>query len=121
MKKEMTCIICPRGCRLIADTPDGEAVEITVSGNGCRRGEEYAKSEIKNPVRTLTTTVKIKSKESFVLPVRTDKPIKKDEIFDAMKKVAEIEVSAPIKIGDVIIRNFMDNGVNLVSAKTVER
>lgn len=121
MKKEMTCIICPRGCRLTADFSDGETGEITVSGNGCRRGEEYAKSEIKNPVRTLTTTVKIKSKESFVLPVRTDKPIKKDEIFEAMKKIAETEVSAPIRIGDIIIPDFMEEGVNLISAKTVER
>ncbi|MGM9645749.1 MAG: DUF1667 domain-containing protein [Eubacteriales bacterium] len=118
MKKEMTCIICPRGCLLTADF-SGE--EITVVGNGCRRGEEYAKSELTNPVRTLTTTVKIKSKESTVLPVRTDKPIKKDEIFAAMKKIADIEVSAPIKIGDIIVPDFMDEGVNLISAKTVER
>lgn len=118
MKKEMTCIICPRGCHLTADY---EGKEIAVVGNGCRRGEEYAKSELTNPVRTLTTTVKIKSKEITVLPVRTDKPIKKDEIFAAMKKIADIEVSAPIKIGDIIVPDFMDNGVNLISAKTVER
>lgn len=118
MEKKIVCIICPRGCNLTIFEKDGA---ITVEGNACKRGAEYAATEITCPVRTLTTTVKIESVEHSVLPVRTDKPIKKSEIFCAMKEVAKITVKAPVKSGDVIACDFMDKGVNLISAKTVEK
>ena len=69
----------------------------------------------------LTTTVKIKSETSCLLPVRTDKPIAQDRLKKAMKKVSKLLVKAPINVGDVVLRNFIEKGVNLVSTKTVER
>ena len=69
----------------------------------------------------LTTTVKIRSETSTLLPVKTDKPIEQDKLKKAMKKINKIEVSAPINVGDIIRRNFTEKGINLISTKTVER
>ena len=56
--KEFICIVCPKGCRLTVDDNGN------VSGNTCIRGEKYGKQEAIDPKRTLTSTVKIKSKIS---------------------------------------------------------
>ena len=69
----------------------------------------------------LTTTVKIKSETSRLLPVKADKPIDKEKLKKAMKKISKIQVKAPISVGDIIVRNFMDKGTNLISTKTVEK
>ena len=69
----------------------------------------------------LTTTVKIKSESSTLLPVKADKPIQKDKIKKAMKRISKIQVQAPITLGDIIVRNFIDKGTNLISTKTVEK
>ena len=69
----------------------------------------------------LTTTAKITSETSKFLPVKTDKPISDDKLKKAMKRIAKLQLKAPIMVGDVIIRNFTEKGINLVSTKTVER
>lgn len=69
----------------------------------------------------LTTTVKIKSETSTLLPVKTDKPILKEKLKKAMKRVAKLQVSAPITVGDIVAKNFTEKGINLVSTKTVEK
>ena len=69
----------------------------------------------------LTTTVKIISETSSLLPVKSDKPISTDKLKKAMKRVSKITVSAPVSVGDVIAKNFTEKGINLVSTKTVER
>ena len=69
----------------------------------------------------LTTTVKITSEMSKLLPVKTDKPISDDKLKKAMKRISKLQLKAPITVGDIIIRNFTEKGVNLVSTKTVER
>lgn len=69
----------------------------------------------------LTTTVKIKSETSYLLPVKTDKPISKDKLKKAMKRVAKLQVNAPVSVGDVIAKNFTEKGINLVSTKSVEK
>lgn len=69
----------------------------------------------------LTTTVKITSETSKLLPVKTDKPISDDKLKKAMKRISKLQLKAPITVGDVIIRNFTEKGINLVSTKTVER
>ena len=97
MKREMICIICPRGCRL---TVDEETLE--VKGNTCPRGEKYAIAEITHPTRTLTTTVRIANRDDVYLPVKTAEPISKEKLFDAMAVLNELKVNAPIKIGDVV-------------------
>lgn len=113
MIRELTCIKCPRGCSLRAET-EGSRV-ISVTGNFCARGAEYARDECINPMRTLTTTVSCDNGE--VIPVKTDREIPKDKLFEAMKILNKAKAHLPIRIGDVIIKDVF--GSNIVS--TVNR
>ena len=119
-KKTLTCIVCPMGCQIeVTLDSAGKVTEIT--GNTCKRGYDYAQNEFTNPTRTLTSTVRIKSETDKLLPVRTAKPIPKPKLFEAMKVINEIDVTAPVKIGDVIRSDFMEPGVDLIAAKTIEK
>jgi CxxC motif-containing protein len=117
MKKEIICIGCPMGCYLTVDYVG--ATMRTVSGNRCKVGLKYAKKEVSNPERTLTTTVKVKNGHLPLVSVRTNKPIPKGRIFDAMNLLAKVEVEAPIKIGEPIVQNIFDTGVSVVATKYV--
>ena len=113
--KELTCIICPRGCHLVVDE------NLNVTGNTCPRGAVYAKNELTHPTRTLTSTVKIVSLEEVALPVKSDNPLPKEKIFDAMKEINKTCVKAPIGIGDIIIKNIFGLDVNIVATKDILR
>lgn len=115
MSKELICIVCPNGCRLTVDD------NLNVTGNKCPRGVTYAKQELTNPTRVLTTTVKIESAELGVLPVRTANPIPKGKLFEAMKIVNSIKLKAPVKLGDVVYENICGTGVNLIACRTIEK
>ena len=115
MIKNLTCIVCPINYNLETEV-EGNTVK-KVSGNECKRGDLYARSEIAQPVRTLTTTVL--TDDGRLLPVRTDKPIPKDLIFECMKEINRQTVSLPIKIGDVIIENIVKTGANIISSKNM--
>ena len=112
--KELTCIICPRGCHLVVDD------ELNVTGNSCPRGAVYAKQELTNPTRTLTTTVKIKAKNAVRLPVKSKEPLPKGKIMEAMKEINKATVLAPIHIGDVVIKNILGLGIDIVATKDIE-
>ena len=111
---KLTCIECPIGCEMIANK-DGE--KIIVSGNSCPRGELYAKNEVVCPKRVLTTTVK--TSDGRLLPVKTDLPIRKDMQFDVMKKISNITANTPIKIGEIIVKNILDDA-NLVATDNMD-
>jgi len=119
MKKEMICIGCPMGCYLTVDYV-GTKIN-NVSGNRCKVGLEYAEKEVSNPQRTLTTTVKVKNGHLPLVSVRTNKTIPKSRILDAMNLLAKIEVEAPIKIGEPIIQNILDTGVNIIATKNISK
>ena len=119
MKKEMICIGCPMGCYLNVDYV-GTKID-NVSGNRCKVGLEYAEKEVSNPQRTLTTTVKVKNGLFPLVSVRTNKPIPKSRILDAMNLLAKVEVEAPIKIGEPIIQNVLDTGVNIIATKNISK
>jgi CxxC motif-containing protein len=87
----------------------------------CKLGKKYAFDEIQNPRRTLTSTVILNGGQIKLLPVKTDKPIQKDKIFDAMQLIHKIKADAPIKMGDVIYRNFTENGINLIAGKDARK
>ena len=115
--KEMICIVCPKGCRLQVDErPDGE---ILVMGNGCNRGIPYAKKELTNPTRVITSTVKIKGGIHKRLPVKTSTDIPKGLNFDVMKELEAIEVVAPIKVGTVLIKNVLGTGADIVATRNM--
>ena len=115
MKKNLTCIVCPMGCPLEVTIEGGKVISVT--GNTCKRGEDYAASECTNPVRTGTTT--IKTTEGGCVPVKTSKPIPKCEMMNLVNLIANTKISLPINIGDVIIGDVY--GADVVATKTVLR
>jgi CxxC motif-containing protein len=117
MKKELICIGCPMGCYLTVNYV-GKTIK-SVTGNRCKVGLEYAEKEISNPERTLTTTVKVKNGHLPLVSVRTNKSIAKNRIFDIMDFLAKIEVEAPVKIGEPIVQNIFNTGVNIVATKNI--
>jgi len=116
--KIMICVTCPAGCEI---TVEYEGKNLTsVKGNDCKRGKKYASDEIQNPRRTLTSTVILNGTKTKFLPVKTDKPIAKDKIFEAMQTINKIKINAPVKMGDVLYSDFTETGINLVSGRDVE-
>ena len=111
IKKTFTCINCPIGCELTAEK-DGE--EIKVTGNTCRRGEEYAISEMTAPKRILTTTVR--ADDGSLIPVRTRTAIPKEKLFDAMKETELLRITLPVKAGDVVLGSIVGTGVDLIAS-----
>ena len=114
----LVCINCPRGCKLVVENINGE---IKVTGNFCPRGEKYAISELTNPLRTLTTTVAIKSDLYKRLPVISSAPLPKGKVMEAIKQLKNIEISAPIKIGDVIVKDILGEGIDIVASKSIDK
>lgn len=110
MKRELTCIICPRGCQLSVTIEDGKVLDVT--GNACPRGVVYANTECTNPMRTVTTTVRCE--DGTVIPVKTDRPIPKGKMFDVMKAVNSAVAGCDLKIGDVVIEGVADTDANIV-------
>ena len=114
--RELTCVVCPAGCRITVTLEDGAIVKI--EGNTCLRGKTYAESEVTHPVRTLTSTVRIETGTGvFMLPVRTDRPIPRESLFDAMKLVRAYRAKAPVRTGDKLIENFIEEGTCLIACK----
>ncbi len=115
MKKEFTCIVCPIGCTLSVEL-EGREVK-AVSGNTCKRGETYAINECTNPLRTVTTTVKCEN--GGVLPVKTETPIAKDRVFEAMKIINNFIAPLPISVGDVIIEDVCGSKIVATASKNL--
>ncbi|MBQ9035851.1 MAG: DUF1667 domain-containing protein [Erysipelotrichaceae bacterium] len=112
---ELICIGCPRGCHLKVDEENG----YKVTGNSCPIGAEYGANELRNPTRVLTSTVKIKGGLHDCLPVKTNKPIPKGLLIEAMGQLRNIEVSAPVKTGDVIVENLLNTGADVIATRNM--
>ena len=110
MIRELTCIVCPMDCALKAELNDWKV--INVSGNTCPRGREYAINECTDPQRVITSTMRC---PGGVVPVKTDRAIPKDKIFECMKIINSHSAYLPISIGDVIIEDVF--GANIVATK----
>ena len=113
--KELICITCPRGCHLQVDD------DLNVTGNMCPRGAAYAKAELTHPTRMVTSSVWVESKIESRLPVKTKEPIPKELIFPIMEEIKKVSVKAPIRIGDVIIKDVLGTGLDIVATKNIER
>ncbi|WP_432409243.1 DUF1667 domain-containing protein [Wukongibacter sp. M2B1] len=118
-KKKMICIVCPIGCHLTVAKDDGGPLGYSVTGNKCKRGIDYGIKELTNPTRVITSTVKIKNAHLKRIPVKTNGAIPKDLNFECMKMINSIEVEAPIKMGDVIVKNILGTGVDLVASRSM--
>ena len=112
--KTLTCIVCPRGCTLTVTLDSSlENPVVSVEGQGCKRGVEYATAECTHPTRVLTTTAP--TVDGGVVPCKTDKPIPRELLFEAMAAVNRLSAPATIRIGDVLLENLLDTGANIVA------
>lgn len=114
MKRELICVSCPFGCPITVELDDSGVV-LSVTGNTCKRGEQYAISECTNPVRVLTTTMKVNGGSRAVVPVKTNMPIPKGKMFECMQTINNEVVDAPVKMGDVLVCNICDTGADIVA------
>jgi CxxC motif-containing protein len=108
----LTCIQCPLGCPITVTMQEGEILKI--EGFTCKRGEGYARKEVTAPARTVTSTVRVIGGIHPVVPVKTSAEIPKGKIFECMKEINKITVTAPVKIGDVVIQNVCSTGSDIV-------
>lgn len=113
MQRQLTCIVCPNGCRLTASR--AETGEVTAAGGLCPKGEAFARAELTNPTRTLTTTVRTRGAELPALPVRTEGEIPKGCLFQAIAALAQVEVSPPVACGQVVVKDLLGTGVDVIA------
>ena len=114
MKREITCIVCPRGCRMTADI---QAERITVTGHSCNRGEKHAVAEILHPVRSLTSIVRVSNRLDTMVSVKSEAPVPKEKMFAIMERIHATTVEAPVQIGDVILDDVC--GTRIVATKEI--
>lgn len=117
MNREFTCIVCPMGCNLSVQI---EGDEIKVSGNNCIIGERYAKQEVTAPKRNISSTVRVEDGFLNLCPVKTQTEIPKEMIFEVMEEINKCQVQAPVKVGQVIIENVANTGVNIIACRNVD-
>ncbi len=117
MNRKLICISCPLGCSLEVEF-DAKKI-LSVTGNSCKRGAEYAEKEIFHPERIVTTTVKVRGAAIDFLPVKTASSVPKQLTFKVMEAARHIEVKAPVKLGDVIIPDVAGTGVDLVATRSL--
>ena len=118
MRKEYTCIVCPRSCDLVLEDQDGQ---LSVSGNSCPRGAEYARNEYTHPVRMITTTVKLTASRNRTLPVISDGAVPKEKLRACLDYLYSLEVEAPVHLHDVIVEDILGTGVSVLAARDAGR
>ena len=114
--KEFVCIVCPRGCNLKVD---GDKYNLTVTGNSCKRGKDFAVSEMTEPKRTICSTVRTAYCDVPVLPVRVSADIPKDRIFDVMKEINKVLVDKPLCRGDKVIENVLGLNADIIATSDI--
>ena len=115
MIKKITCIECPRSCSLSIDIENCRVIK--VSDSKCPKGEEYAKTEVENPLRILTGTVLTEGLSLKMVPVKTDCPIPKNKISEAAVVLKKIKLTTPLSLGSVIVADFLGLKVNLITTR----
>ena len=114
--RELTCIVCPKGCPMKVSLEGKEILDIT--GFTCPRGKQYAIDECTHPMRTITSTVR--AENGAVVPVKTDRTVPKELMFECMKEINRATVKLPARIGDVVIENLLGTGARLVVAANAD-
>lgn len=115
MNRELTCILCPRGCRLQVT---GDEADLKVAGNGCKNGARYGISECLNPVRTVTSILRVSNRCDTMVSVKSTVPVKKSEMFDFVAALRNVVVSAPVSVGDVLARDVFS--ADVVATKNID-
>ncbi|MEA4882479.1 MAG: DUF1667 domain-containing protein [Clostridia bacterium] len=118
-ERELTCIVCPVGCRLRVKLEGGQVT--SVEGNSCKRGAQYALDELCAPKRTVTSTVRVRGGFLPLVPVRTSSPIPKEKIMEALRQIASTRVDAPVAIHQVIVESVAGTGVSIIASRSMPR
>ena len=116
--RNLTCIGCPLGCSLSVQIENEQVV--SVSGNTCPRGDAYARKEVTNPTRIVTSTVRVAGPNGGMVSCKTQEDIPKNMIFDVVNALKDVEVNPPVRIGDVLVENVAGTGVNVVATKNMK-
>ena len=116
-KKNLTCICCPMGCQITVTLDNGEVTDVT--GNTCKRGDVYARKEVTNPTRVVTSSVRVSGGRIAMVSCKTAGDIPKGKLFGCCKAIQSIEVQAPVKIGDIILKDVCGTGVDVIATKEV--
>ncbi len=118
-KKHFTCVICPLGCEIDVELQNGDVV--SMEGSKCEKGKEFVLQELEEAMRILTTTVSIKGAKWAMLPVRTDKPIPKRLLPKVIEQLADIELQAPVKMYDVVLKNAAGTDASVIATRNMKR
>ncbi|HOB87301.1 MAG TPA: DUF1667 domain-containing protein [Bacillota bacterium] len=116
-EKELICIVCPLGCKMTVKESSPEAGQYKVEGAQCARGKKYAVEEYTNPTRMVTSTVAVKNAPLPRVPVKTARPIPKGLVLRCMEELNRVELTAPVKIGDIVIENLLGTGVDVIATR----
>ena len=119
MVKTLTCVASPIGCTLSAQIETGEVV--SVSGNTCKRGEAYAKTECIAPVRSLTTTVRVNGGAYPLVSVKSAAPLPKEKLLDCMALINQTQIDAPVTMGEIIIPDILGTGVDIIATNRLAK
>lgn len=115
--RELICIGCPLGCSITVTMNNTDVVSVT--GNTCPRGDAYARKEVTNPTRIVTSTVRVQGGVSPMVNVKTASDIPKSKIFDCANALRDVVITAPVKIGDVVLSDVAGTGVDVIAAKNI--
>lgn len=117
-KASIICIRCPRGCEITLDL-NKDGIITKINGQTCKLGEEYARKELTNPERILTSTVKVKNGEYPVVSVWSSGPLPKEKILPVMKLLDQLEIEAPVEIGDIVLANPLGLAINIQASASI--
>ena len=118
-KKEITCIVCPIGCKIVVES-DGTRADI-LEGSKCKKGVDYAINEALDPRRMLTTSVLVDDGEWPLVSVKSSQPVPKAKLFTVLKEIKRTRVKAPVRSGQVLIKNVVQTDVDIIATKTVKK
>jgi CxxC motif-containing protein len=118
-KRHLVCVVCPIGCEIDV-VHDGQKI-ISMEGNKCEKSEEFVRQELIEPMRILTTTVRIQGARWSVIPVRSDKAVPKRLFPRIMKQLRCIKLQAPVSMLDVVVKDVLDTGTNIIATRTMTR
>jgi CxxC motif-containing protein len=117
--KEITCIVCPIGCKILVKT-DGTTVNI-LKGYKCKQGVEYARNEALDPRRVLTTSILVDGGAWPLVSVKSSRPVPKEKLFAVLKEIRKMRVKAPVESGQVLIKNVADTDIDIVATKDIKK
>jgi CxxC motif-containing protein len=117
-EKEVTCIICPIGCKILVRM-DSSKLEV-LKGYKCKKGIEYARNEALDPRRMLTTSILVINGDWPLVSVKSSKPIPKEKVFSVLEEIKRVDINAPVKSGQAILKNVADTDIDIIATKTVQ-